>query len=378
MTSGPEASPRSPSDWQAALEEQTKLRAKIENAAAEWQRTFDAMEEAVVILDPEGRILRLNRTARDTAGASYANLLGRSLEQVGPGEPWRRAAAMLAEWRVVGSMTPCQVQDPTDGRSWELTGTVMSDEEGRDRILLVARDITLLAGLQSSVRRSETLAAMGQLVAGVAHEVRNPLFGISVNVDALEAELRGHDELDEVLGTLRREVRRLSSLMEDLLEYGKPMPATLARGPLEEVLDLAVAHCRRLATSTGVTIASAVERGAWELSLNRGRLAQVFENLLANAIQHSAPGAVVELSTEGFQRRGAPWVRCRVADQGPGFRPEDLPRVFEPFFSRRRGGTGLGLAIASRIVDEHGGTIYALDREPNGAVMVVELPCVQR
>ena len=367
----------SPRNWQAALEEQTKLRARIENAATEWQRTFDAMEEAVVILDPEGRILRLNRTARDTAGASYATLLGRTLDQIGAGEPWRRAAAMLAEWRAAGSMTPSQVQDETDGRSWELTGTVMSDEEGRDRILLVARDITLLAGLQSSVRRSETLAAMGQLVAGVAHEVRNPLFGISVNVDALEAELRGHGELDDVLGALRREVRRLSSLMEDLLEYGKPMPATLAVGPLEDVLDLAVAHSAALATVAGVAIERAVERGAWELALNRGRLAQVFENLLANAIQHSPPGGVVELTTEGFRRRGAPWVRCRVADQGSGFRPEDLPRVFEPFFSRRRGGTGLGLAIASRIVDEHGGTIYAVDREPTGAVMTVELPCVE-
>jgi signal transduction histidine kinase len=147
----------------------------------------------------------------------------------------------------------------------------------------------------------------------------------------------------------RREVHRLSSLMEDLLEYGKPMPATLIEGPLEDVLDLAIAHSAALATAAGVTIERTVERGAWEMALNRGRLAQVFENLLANAIQHSPRGAVVELTTRGCAA-ARPGAR-RVADQGPGF-DRDLPRVFELLFCG--GAAGRGWAIASRIVDEGG------------------------
>jgi signal transduction histidine kinase len=218
---------------------------------------------------------------------------------------------------------------------------------------------------------------MGSLVAGVAHEVRNPLFAISVNVDALQ-EIETNPDLDEILGALRREVKRLGVLMEDLITYGKPATTAPMEGPLEATLDLALQACAPLVSSTGVAILSTVERGTWVLRMNRDRMAQVFENLFRNALQLAPPGSTVTVEAEGFLKHGDCWVRCRVSDQGPGFRPSDLPRIFEPFFSRRRGGTGLGLAIVQRIVEEHGGAVCALNRDEGGAVMVVELPCVER
>ncbi len=363
---------------EAALTEQARLRAAVENAASEWQRTIDALEEVVVILDRDGCVLRLNRAARDAAGGSYASCLGRQLSDLGPGEPWAKGSALVKELVAHGTVAPLTIQDQVSGRFWDLTASAVPHGAAGDRIILVARDVTHTAELQESVRRSETMAAMGSLVAGVAHEVRNPLFAISVSVDALQAELEGSRDIEDLLGVLHREVERLRVLMEDLLEYGKPISTALSDGPLEVVIDHAIQSCSAAASAAGVALRSAVAPETWVLRLNRDRLVEVFANLLRNAIEHSPRGSAVVLDAESFRRHAGPWVRCRVIDEGPGFRPEDLPRIFEPFFSRRRGGTGLGLAIVRRIVEEHGGQVHALNRDQGGAVMVVELPCVER
>ena len=108
--------------------------------------------------------------------------------------------------------------------------------------------------------------------------------------------------------------------------------------------------------------------------MDRRRLLQVFQNLLDNAVRHAPAKSVVSVEAEGMQADGEAWIDCRVKDEGPGFRSEDLPRVFEPFFTRRRGGTGLGLSIVQRIVEDHGGRIFAGNRADGGAVLTVRLP----
>ena len=98
-------------------------------------------------------------------------------------------------------------------------------------------------------------------------------------------------------------------------------------------------------------------------------MGQVFHNLIENAIQHSKPGQAVEVDGEEFWHGGRLWIDCTIADMGPGFREEDLSRLFEPFFTKRRGGTGLGLSIVQKIVEEHGGKIWANNRPGGGAIM---------
>ncbi len=108
--------------------------------------------------------------------------------------------------------------------------------------------------------------------------------------------------------------------------------------------------------------------------MDRRRLTQVFQNLLDNAVRHAPPQSAVIVEAELMRVDGERWIDCRVRDAGPGFRPEDLPRIFEPFFTRRRGGTGLGLSIVQRIVEDHGGRIGAGNRAEGGAVVTVRLP----
>jgi signal transduction histidine kinase len=244
---------------------------------------------------------------------------------------------------------------------------------GVPRIVVVVRDISQRREMEEALRRSETMSAMGALVAGVAHEVRNPLFGISSLLDAYMPEL-SEGELAEFSDRLRQQVVRLTQLMTELLEFGRPSASSLTPGSLAELISDVVTSRTLPAEGAGVRLSMKVASSLPDVSMDRRRLRQVFENLIDNAIQH-APAVhnvtvEAELSTDG----GREWIDCRVVDDGPGFRPEDLQRVFEPFFTRREKGVGLGLSIVQKIGEEHGGKVIAGNHSPQGAVVTVRLP----
>jgi signal transduction histidine kinase len=231
------------------------------------------------------------------------------------------------------------------------------------------------ARLQAALGRSEVLSALGSIVAGVAHEVRNPLFGISSTVDALEARLK-RDRVDAKyerhVQILRNELDRLSRLMQDLLDYGKPQSINVSPCSVSDAVDASVAACSTIAMATGVKIITKVD-GVDGWPLDRGGIDQVLRNLLENAIQHS-PGGTVRIDVMRRVNIDAPQLRIQVRDEGPGFDRTQLAHVFEPFFTRRCGGTGLGLSIVERIVDAHGGSVRAANCRDGGAQITIDLP----
>jgi PAS domain S-box-containing protein len=363
------------SDRKRSEEEQQRLQDALTQAAAEWKLTFDALESAMLLLDSEGRVLRLNRSAMLEAGIAFEACIGRHVQDLGGGQPWQTAAAMVQE--ILDERTAFrQVRDDSTGRWWDVAATRIGEMTGSPRSILVARDTTALIRLQESVRLTERMAAMGSLTAGVAHEVRNPLFAISANVDALAEVLSSREEVADLLDAVRAEVARLNRLMVDLLEYGKPAAVTLLEQPLTTAIDLALARCAPRAKEAGVDIHSA-GGGSQTVRMDRDRFVEVIENLLENAIQHSPCGSAVSVELTSFRQDGRKWVRCAVIDSGPGFQESDLSRVFEPFFTRRKGGTGLGLSIAQKIVEQHAGRIHAANRPERGAMVTIELPLVE-
>ncbi len=229
--------------------------------------------------------------------------------------------------------------------------------------------------LRSELKRSEAMAAMGSLTAGVAHEVRNPLFGISSTLDAMEAQPNANEAVLRYRNVLRREVDRLNKLMHDLLEFGRPTSGSFAAGTLRRVVDEAVRICAPVAEAAGVVIINSEIVDARLARLDRNRLTQVFVNLIENAVQNAPVGTeIITTSRTTTNENGERWIECTVQDSGSGFMAEDLPLIFDPFFTRRRKGTGLGLSIVQRIVDEHHGRIVADNRPEGGAIMTVRLP----
>ncbi len=241
------------------------------------------------------------------------------------------------------------------------------------------------ARLQEEQRYAEVMAALGSLVAGMAHEVRNPLFGMTATIDALDARLGPDSPWASYLKVLRAEASRLAELVRDLIEYGRPGQPDVVPCSIQSVVAAAAQGCVALAEQSGVEIATcasheragAAERPVPLVEADPPRLRLALQNLLANAIQHSPAGERVTVTVQPARPGDSSWVECRVEDRGPGFAAEDLPRIFDPFFSRRRGGTGLGLAIVRRIVEEQGGVVLAANRPQGGAVVTVRLPAAR-
>lgn len=349
--------------------------ARAEAAAAEeWRSTFDAVDVLVVLLDGAGRVIRLNRAAAEACRLTFGEALGRPLEALATGEPWRTAVRALSRLGGGGTRVAEVVRDPASARTWGLSIIRFRLPASEDaRTALVARDLTEVTRLEESLRRRENMAAMGALVAGVAHEVRNPLFGISSTVDALEARGGPAGAMPRHLETLRSQVERLGKLMNDLLEYGRPR--ALERWPenLAAVVADASRACDYLLQDAGAGIEIQVQGELPLVPADRKSVVQVFQNLLENALRHSPPGASVEVEL-GASGPGDAFVRALVRDRGPGFALADLPRVFEPFFTRRQGGTGLGLSIVRRIVEQHGGEVEARNHPGGGAEVIVWFP----
>jgi signal transduction histidine kinase len=350
-----------------------QLQELIERKGQEWSLTFDAIELPVFITRMDGTIARLNRAARDLAGGSqFLDVLGRPIRMAGH-EPWITLGELVDAVR--DSRTPCTAQITVAQTHWDLTASwyrSASDEE--ERIIVVMRDTTEVTRLQESVRRGEQLAALGELVAGVAHEVRNPIFGMGLTVDALHETLPNDPEIMELFGILRIWLDRLNRLMESLLEYGKTWSLDLREGTLDSVVTGVVDGCRQIAAQSSIGVEAEIERGL-PMLMDAARLSHAFENLINNAIQHSRPTQRVRVRVRAADPST---IECEVRDEGPGFDAVDLPKVFQPFFTRRRGGTGLGLSIVQRVVDEHGGTIAARNGDTGGAVLTMRFPMYRR
>jgi PAS domain S-box-containing protein len=361
-----------------AEERQAQLRGALERAAFEWRSTFDAIESPILLLGLDGRVQRLNHAARELLGRDYREILGRGVREIGTGQPWTTVAA-LAD-RILESFTPevCEAADESRERTWEVEATVSSIAGEADaKIIVQVRDITKTARLQESLRRSETMAALGSVVGGVAHEVRNPLFGMSAVLDAFESRFGDQPEHRPYLPLLRQELGRMTRLMQALLDYGKPARFDMASREIAEVVEGALDLCRPLAERQGVALSCRLEAPGHAALLDTQQWTQAVKNVVENAVQHSPAGGEVWVEAAPFTVEGSPWVRISVRDLGPGFAPADLPRVTEPFFSRRTGGTGLGLSIVSRVVEGHGGKLRAANHPEGGAVIDLEIPCLR-
>jgi len=357
-------------------------RAHAEQAAARLVAIIEATPDLVGTCDVSGRPLYLNRAGRRMLGLADDEPLAEHISRYYPAREVRR---------VLGEVMEAAIRDGTwsgevavrqrDGLEIPVLQVIVAHRNGAGEVEFlstIARDIRERKQAEEELQRDQTMAALGSLVAGVAHEVRNPLFGISSTLDAFEARFAGRTDHRPYVAVFREQLDRLTSLMNDLLEYAKPGGGELAYSAIEPVVEHALRACSPIAARAQVLLESRIAPGLPALRMDAKRMSQVFRNLVENGVQHSPAGAEVSVGADVVRRGGETRVECVVEDKGPGFRVEDLPHLFEPFFTRRHGGTGLGLSIVYRIVTDHGGTIVARNRPGGGACITVGLPVASR
>jgi two-component system NtrC family sensor kinase len=220
------------------------------------------------------------------------------------------------------------------------------------------------------MRRAEQLATVGELAAGVAHELKTPLLGIAGGVQLLgrhldPADAEGRHLIDELL----QRVGRMESAVQELLSYARPSPARRSRLDLNAIVERALALVEPRAERSAVTIRRALSDGLPPVLVDPEQIGQVVVNLALNGVEAMQSGGMLVVAT----RRVDGGVELSVGDSGPGVTVEEREKIFRPFYTTKHAGTGLGLAIVRQIVDRHGGRVALADRA-GGAEFVVSLP----
>ncbi|HEX4595429.1 MAG TPA: ATP-binding protein [Bryobacteraceae bacterium] len=224
---------------------------------------------------------------------------------------------------------------------------------------------------EATVRRSERLAALGQLSAGLAHEIRNPLSTIKTSAEILTQNLLSDNAVaHEMAGFISSEVDRTNSLVTRFLDFARPLAVRLEKTDLAQLIDRAVSDIGKHSPPLGITIYKNYAPDIPPFLLDGQLMERVLYNLLLNAAQASPPQGTVTVKTRQFNGT----VEIDVIDRGPGIEPKHLENIFNPFFTTKPSGVGLGLAIVSKIVDEHGGKIRVESGPGEGSVFRVFLP----
>lgn len=240
-------------------------------------------------------------------------------------------------------------------------------------------DITALDQMQTQLSRSERLATLGQVAAGIAHEIRNPLVGIGSTTSLLVDDTDVNDPRRSDLEVILRETRRLDRIVNQIIEYAKPRELALVLFSLPDLVQEVLKLLDAPLSSKTLMVTCALPSTLPQVHADRDQIKQVLLNVFQNAIEASREGVALSVAAYPLVRNLEPGIAITVTDQGSGIAPEDLPHVFEPFFTRgKHRGTGLGLAICRNIVDAHSGDIQLTSDVGKGTTARLWLPLRQQ
>lgn len=356
---------------------QIELRSAKERSEANFRELIEAVDFMVVILCQDHKILYSNRFATSLTGYSTEDLRRQSISTFLDHEPRSRVERQLERLhhgqRAIEQEIPIRCRNGDE--RWILWNVrLLNDFEGSPALLSVGHDVTERRRLEQRAMQAERLAAIGQMVTGLAHESRNALQRSQACLELLLDELQDQPEPRELVERIQRAQHHLHHLYEEVRGYAAPVVLHRERHPVNRVWQETWAHLDVARSNKQLTLKEDVRSEDLRCSVDALALEQVFRNIFENAIHVSNSGDEILVQCGETTLRGQPALEISIRDQGPGLNSEQASRIFEPFFTTKTHGTGLGMAIVKRIIEAHGGQISARQPPDPGAEIVIVLP----
>ena len=357
-----------------------ELAAVLQGLRAYYDDLLSSLQDGVIILDPGGHVVSLNQAAEELTKFSGSQIAGRPIGEVFPTPLANLVARTVEVGRSHADFDAILSRADGAHLSVSAVASLVSDPHGETRgVVLVLRDLSRVRDLEQQVRRSDRLAALGVLAAGVAHEVRNPLVGVRAAAQLMQKEPNFPPSLSEFTGVIIRQVDRLNRLVDGLLDFAGQRPLRIQSCNVHQIVEEALRLEDSRIQAGGMSLVRRYDPGLPAVAGDPERLLQVFLNLVRNGIE-AMRGVGGELTVRTrFERvapqcGGRPAAVVEIGDRGPGMSPEVQAQLFTPFFTTKDGGTGLGLPISLRILEEHGGAIEVQSQAGEETTFRVLLP----
>jgi len=360
------------------ITEPKRAQETLARSEARYRHLVESASDAIVTLDANGRFTTVNHAAENISGYKREELVGQWFAPMLPDDDLPKALAHFQQALAgeTGLFESQFYRKDGEVRTISITySTPQKDEE----VLCLIRDVTDQKMLQEQLIQSEKMSAIGQLVSGVAHELNNPLAGISAFAQLLLAEKRFPPDQRTAAETIYSEARRASRIVQNLLTFARQHKAEKVPTEINQVLDDTLELRGYELRVRGIDVRREYDESLPDTMADAHQLQQVFLNLITNAEQamEQRDGHHHRLTVR--TRRNADSIRIEIEDTGAGIPPNLIERIFNPFFTTKPtgSGTGLGLSISLGIVREHEGRIWAENPQQTGARFVVEVPITE-
>jgi two-component system NtrC family sensor kinase len=357
---------------------------EISREKKEWERTFDAITDMVWIEDGRQQVIRANRALLARTGYTSAEIGSQVcadlLERIGIAFDDCCLCHQTME-----SRRPTFLELKGQGGAiYSFWAYPLIDDEGQlYAIVHYLKDVTAQKRIEHQLLRADKLASLGTLVAGIAHEINNPLGIIAGYAEGLLDRARdpalaradAFRDFPEYLQTIHSEIFRCKTILKSLLDFARPSAGTFRSIDINEVIKEVLLLLQHRTSRLQHTLTLELNRDLPRIHADAGNLRQLLMNLLLNAIYFTPEGGSIRITTDRDENDG---IRMFVTDTGPGIPPDRIGKVFDPFFTTKPvgEGTGLGLTICHRIVEEHGGTIDVESEPGKGTSFIIRLPAM--
>jgi PAS domain S-box-containing protein len=370
----------------ARVAEARRLRRAQARTEAAFRTLVEAAPVLIVILRPDHIIAYFSPFAEELTGYRARDVLGKDYLQTLVPEAYRRAIGEEIK-RVLAGIPARDIENPIVRRDGLQRWTVwnarrLDDYEGCQAVLAVGQDITNVKQAQERALQAERLAAIGQMMTGLAHESGNALARSRGCLEMLAWEVEDRPEALDLIKRTQQAQDHLQRLYEEVRGYAAPIKLDREEWDLSGVWHQAWANLAHLRQGRDVSLHEHIAGVDLRCAVDQFRLEQVFRNLFDNSLAACRDPVRIDVTCHDTMLEGRPAVSVAVRDNGPGLSPEQRQRIFEPFFTTKTKGTGLGMAIAKRIVEAHGGQITVgpcsdasrANPEVQGAEILITLP----
>jgi len=325
-------------------------------------KVIESLPSGLFTTDIEGKVLIFNRAAEKITGTAKKDIIGRTIENALP-----FLKIPIREGRREEVLNRNNHEKKIIGVHISILRDISNRETG---FIGIFQNLTTLKKLEQEMKNKEKWAAIGELSANIAHEIRNPLASLRGSIEMLREGKIPEKHRDKLMGIAINETERLNNIVTDFLTYSRPKPLDIQKVDLNALLSDTLELLKNTAQNMGNVIVRQECEGALLVSLDPLKIRQVFWNLGINALEAMEKGGELTVSTKETQDK----VSVIFSDTGPGLSQDDLDKIFYPFHTTKERGTGLGLSIAYRIVEEHQGTIIVQSNPGSGTTFEIILP----